>query len=154
MSDKNKDQSDCCCRLACSCLHQAMNRSGADMNWRARFIKVAFAKANHPTQKKFRHRAWRAAVARRLRRWRPPFWSVTMKPVKEGSALRGAGLLSGTAPSPRGFTINRSFSTKGLEDDSIRNLPLSRIRHRADAFVVGMVCGHLPHAFRSAPHAI
>ena len=21
---QNKDQSDCCCRLACSCLHQAM----------------------------------------------------------------------------------------------------------------------------------
>jgi predicted metal-binding membrane protein len=45
-------------------------------------------------------------------------------------------------------------STKGPEDDSIRNLPLSRIRHRADAFVVGMVCGHLPHACRSTPHAI
>ena len=33
-----------------------------------------------------------------------------------------------------------------------RNLPLSRIRHRANASLVELVCGHLPHACGPTPH--
>ena len=38
------------------------------------------------------------------------------------------------------------------QDDNNRNLPLSRIRHRANASVVELVCGRLPHACRPTPH--
>ena len=38
------------------------------------------------------------------------------------------------------------------QDDNNRNLPLSRIRHRANASVVELVCWRLPHACRPTPH--
>ena len=43
-------------------------------------------------------------------------------------------------------TLTRNGGFLGAHDDNDRNLPLSRIRHRANASVVELVCGRLPHA--------
>ena len=71
---------------------------------------------------------------------------MPIKPPSAHSLLLAATGLSVAEANSAGLTLSRNGGFLGAHDDNDRNLPLSRIRHRPNASVVELVCGHLPHA--------